>query len=109
MLLYRLQPGSRPLDGYYSIRIDDTIKFLLILRSEIMKDQYRLIYSESQNRRPDGIFVQGSNKSLQGESLYTKTITGRKAKFLYGREEILPSEYAAKELWFYQSSDEKNA
>lgn len=173
MLLYRLQPGSRPMDGYYSVRIEDSIKFLLILRSEIMKDQYgespikheyieaplepviqrlqtnqnikaaflidggprsdilnsvldleerytnfsptiflcdanRLIYCESQNRRPDGIFVQGSNKSLQGEPLYTKTITGRKAKFLYGSEEILPSEFAAKELWFYQCSNEKN-
>jgi hypothetical protein len=173
MLLYRLQPGSRPMDGCYSVRIEGSIKLLLILRSEIMKDQYgespikheyieaplepviqklqtnqnikvaflidggprsdilnsvldleerytnfsptiflcdanRSIYIESQNRRPAGVFIQGSNRSLQGESLYTKTITGRKAKFLYGKEEILPSEFAAKELWFYQSTGEKN-
>jgi hypothetical protein len=173
MLLYRMQPGSRPVNGYYSIRIEDSINFLLLLRSELIKDQYgespikheyieaplepviqrletnqniravflidggprsdilnsvldleerytnffptiflcdanRLIYSESQNRRPSGAFIRGSNRSLQGESLYTKTITGGKAKFLYGKEEILPIEFAAKELWFYQSSKEKD-
>jgi len=173
MPLYRLQPGRRPVDGYYSIRIEGSIQFLLILRSEIMKDQYgespikheyieaalepviqklqtntniraaflidggprsdilnsvldleekyinffptiflcdanRTIYCESQNRRPAGVFIQGSNRTLQGESLYKKIITGTKAKYLYGKEEILPSEFAAKELWFYQSSKEKD-
>ena len=173
MLRYRVQPGSRPVDGYYSVRIEGSVKLLLILRSEIMKDQYgespikheyinaplepviqrlqtsqnikaaflidggprsdilnsvldleerypnffptiflcdanRSIYSESQNRRSAGVFIQGSNRSLQGESLYTKTITGIKAKYLYGKEEMLPGEFSAKELWFYQSSNEKN-
>ena len=174
MLLYKLQPKSRPVDGNYSITIEDSIKFLLILRSEIMKDQYgespvkqdyieaalepviqslptkkntkaaflidggprsdilnsildleerypnfyptiflcdanRSIYSESQNRRPAGVFIQGSNRSLQGESLYKKIITGKKAEYLYGRGKILPSEFAEKEVWFYQSSNEKDA
>jgi hypothetical protein len=71
-------------------------------------DANRSIYSESQNRRPAGVFIQSSNRSLQGVPLYKKIITGRKAKFLYGKEEILPSEFAAKELWFYQSSTEKD-
>ncbi len=172
MLLYKLQPRSRPLDGYYSITIENSVKFLLILRSEIMKDQYgespikheyieaalepviqglltkkniraaflidggprsdilnsildleerypnfhpaiflcdanRSIYSEPQNRRPAGVFIQGSNRSLQGEALYKKIITGKKAEYLYGKGKILPSEFAAKEVWFYQSLYEK--
>jgi hypothetical protein len=40
MLLYRLNERSRPQDGYYSIMVDNSIEFLLLLRAEFMKDQY---------------------------------------------------------------------
>jgi hypothetical protein len=53
------------------------------------------------------VFIQGSNRSLQGEALYKKIITGKKAEYLYGKGKILPSEFAAKEVWFYQSLYEK--
>ena len=174
MLLYRLKSGSRPLDGHYSITIEDSIKFLFILRSEMMKDQFgespvkqdyieaplkpiirnlpkknnikvaflidggprndilntildleerysnfhptiflcdasRSIYIESQNRRPTGVFIRGSNITLQGESLYKKVVVGKKAEYVYGREKISPREFAEKEVWFYQSPIEKDA
>jgi hypothetical protein len=40
MFLYRLKKSSRPRDGCYSVKIENSIQFLAFLRSEFMKDQY---------------------------------------------------------------------
>jgi hypothetical protein len=40
MLPRRLVKASRPIDGHYAITIDNSINLRLILRSELMKDQY---------------------------------------------------------------------
>lgn len=168
MLIYRLIDKQRPLDGYYSLTIADSIKFMLLLRSEFFKDQYgespikddyimagikpitqffpsaetltaafiidggprwdlintildleekhsnlfatiflceanRSIYFKSLARRPEGKFIRGSNISLLGEPVYKRTHSGQKAIFTYGKNKIVPSELAEKEVWFYES------
>lgn len=40
IFLYKLRRKSRPLDADYQITIDGSINLLLVLRSELMKDQY---------------------------------------------------------------------
>jgi hypothetical protein len=40
LFLYKLRIKSRPLDADYQVTIDGAINLLLVLRSELMKDQY---------------------------------------------------------------------
>jgi hypothetical protein len=40
---------------------------------------------------------------LNGEPVYQKIIVGRKAQFVYGKQEVWPEELAERELWFYQA------
>jgi hypothetical protein len=63
----------------------------------------RSYYAGTIRRRPAGIFLRGSNRTLNGEPVYQKNIIGRKAQFVYGKEEVLPEELAERELWYYQS------
>lgn len=168
MLSYRLKKNNRPLDGCYTVTIEDSLEFMLFLKSEFMKDQYgespikreyievgldpirrklsqgevvnaaffidggprgdivnsildleeangefdptiflcdayRLYYAGSVSRRPSGIFIKGSNKTLNGEAVYKRNNFGKKAQFWHGKLEVSPAELAEKELWFYQS------
>lgn len=170
-LLYKLRKVSRPHDGYYSVIINDSIHFLLLLRSEFIKDQYgespikkeyidaalepirqkvlseqklagaffidggprgdildsifdleetysglsptvflceahRIYYADPINRRPSGVYIQGSNRTLNGEPAYTKEEMGRKAEFTYGRALVSPEDLAEREVWFYESRQE---
>ena len=66
-------------------------------------DARRSYYDDAIRRRPSGIFLRGSNRTLSGEPVYQKTTTGRKAQFVFGKNKVLPKELAERELWFYQA------
>jgi hypothetical protein len=66
-------------------------------------DAYRLYYAGSISRRSSGIFIKGSNRTLNGEAVYKRNNFGKKAQFWHGKLEVSPAELAEKELWFYQS------
>ena len=167
IFLYKLRSKSRPMDGEYSVTLNDAINLLLVLRSEFIKDQYgespnkdeyiaaalapirrtiasgkklsavfvidggprgdildaifeledensnffptiflcdanRSIYTGSIGCRPDGKFLKGSNKTLNGERLYKDQYSGSKAKFFYNADKVTLSRLLEKEVWFYQ-------
>jgi hypothetical protein len=169
ILLYMLSAGSRPHDGYYSVKIGNSLHFLLFLRSEFIKDQYgespikkeyidttlepirqkllseetlvaaflvdggprgdildsifdledsnngfhptvflceahRSYYADPIRRRPSGVFIQGSNITLNGEPAYKREAAGKKAEFTYGRARASPEDLAEREMWFYESN-----
>ncbi len=66
-------------------------------------DAYRLYYASSINRRPSGIFIKGSNRTLNGEAVYKRNNFGKKAQFWHGELKVSPAELAERELWFYES------
>lgn len=168
MLLYRIRKESRPIDGQYSITIANSIQLLLLLRSELMKDQYgespvkeeyiraalapvehvllsektlnavflidggprsdilnlileleernsnfvptiflcdanRSFYANAMGRRPTGVFLKGSNKTLNGEPLYEDSYNSKKTNFWFDKEKVSSEELMEKEVWFYQS------
>ncbi len=169
VLLPIMGKKNRPIDGHFSVTIDNSIKLLLLLRSELMKDQYgespvkeeyikaaltpvihsltsedelraaflidggprgdilnsildleennnnffptifmcdanRSFYSDAISRRPDGIFLKGSNKTLNNEVLYKDIYDNKKANFWFGKEKVSSTELMKKEVWFYQST-----
>lgn len=65
-------------------------------------DASRSVYRRSTGRRPAGRFVDGSNRTLSGEKLYTKEISGPKAGFVYGMDRVTPADLARNELWYYE-------
>ncbi len=169
ILLYMLSAGSRPHDGHYSVKIGDSLHFLLFLRSEFIKDQYgespikkeyidttlepirqkllseetllaaflvdggprgdildsifdledsnsgfhptvflceahRSYYADPISRRPSGIFMRGSNITLDGEPAYKRETVGKKAEFTYGKTIASPDDLAEREMWYYESN-----
>jgi hypothetical protein len=167
MLLYRLIKGRRPIDGNYTLTIDNSINLILLLRSQLMKDQYgesplkqeyisaglapvkqglqskksmravffidggprsdilnsifeiekrndnfsptiflcdanRAFYADAIQRRPTGVFLKGSNRTLSGEPIYKSLYKSRKTNFWYSKEETSPRALLEKEVWFYQ-------
>ncbi len=167
--LLRFFPNCRPIDGFYSASIKNSIDMQLILRTELFKDQYgespireeyvqnplkplqsridaqkevsaaflidggprgdilktildlddqytcfrptvfmcdanKVIYANQMKRRPKGVFVDGSNQTIDGSPLYTRKLSGAKARFLHDAEHVDPSSQAKKELWFYRSN-----
>ncbi len=168
MLLHRMRKENRPIDGNYSVTIEDSIKLLLLLRSELMKDQYgespikeeyigaalapithsltskkdlrvaflidggprndilnsildleeknnnfsptifmcdanRSFYSDAISRRPNGVFLKGSNRTLNDEFLYKDIYNSKKTNFWFDKEKVSSDELMEKEVWFYQS------
>lgn len=67
-------------------------------------EAHRLYYADSISRRPSGVFLKGSNRTLNGEPVYGKDVIGKKAEFTYGKAIASPDELAEREVWFYQSS-----
>jgi hypothetical protein len=174
MLLYRLIRGRRPIDGNYTLTIADSINLILILRSQMMKDQYgesplkqeyinaglapvkqglqskksiravflidggprsdilnsifeiekrndnffptiflcdanRAFYADAIQRRPTGVFLKGSNRTLNGDPVYKSLYNSRKTKFWFNKEEASSSELLEKEVWFYQAKNNDSA
>ena len=67
-------------------------------------EAHRSYYADSISRRPSGVFIKGSNRTLNGEPVYIKDVIGMKAEFTYGKAKASPDELAEREVWFYQSS-----
>jgi hypothetical protein len=172
MLLHRMRKESRPIDGDYSVTIEDSIKLHLFLRSQMMKDQYgespikeeyisaalipvtqsltskkdlrvvflidggprsdilnsildleernknfvptifmcdanRSFYSHEISRRPNGVFLKGSNRTLNDELLYKDIYDSKKANFWFDKENVSSNELMEKEVWFYQAKSKK--
>jgi hypothetical protein len=169
ILLYMLNAGSRPHDGHYSIKIGNSLHFLLFLKTEFIKDQYgespikreyidttlepirqkllsektlgaaflvdggprgdildsifdledsnkgfrptvflcdahRCYHADPISRRPSGVFIKGSNTTLNGEPAYKKVPVSKKAEFTYGRARAPTKDLVEKEMWFYDSN-----
>jgi len=71
-----------------------------------LAEAHRLYYADPISRRPSGLFMGGSNRTLNGEPVYNKNIRGKKAEFVYGKMEISADELAEREVWFYQPNRE---
>ena len=67
-----------------------------------LAEAHRLYYADPISRRPSGIFMGGSNRTLNGEPVYKKDLRGKKAEFVYGKTEVSPDELAEREVWFYK-------
>lgn len=169
ILLYMLSASSRPHDGHYSVKIGNSLHFLLFLKSECIKDQYgespikkeyiettlepikqkllsektlgaaflvdggprgdildsifdledsnsgfrpivflceahRSYYADPISRRPSGVFMRGSNITLDGEPAYRRETVGKKAEFAYGKTIVSPDDLAEREMWYYESN-----
>lgn len=68
-------------------------------------DAYRLYYAGSISRRPSGMFIRGSNRTLNGGAVYKKNNFGKKTQFWHGELKVSPAELAERELWFYQAKE----
>jgi hypothetical protein len=68
-------------------------------------DANRIFYNEQIKRRPNGIYLKGTNRTLNNRVLYgnRKKISADKAKFTYGKENITIQELIEKEVWHYNS------
>jgi hypothetical protein len=71
-----------------------------------LAEAHRLYYADPISRRPSGLFMRGSNRTLNGEPVYKKDSHRKKAEFVYGKKEISPHELAEREIWFYEPNKE---
>ncbi len=69
-------------------------------------DANRIFYNEQIKRRSNGVYIKGTNKTLNKRTLYeNQTIdTAGKEKFFYGKEIISANELIEKEVWYYNSA-----
>ena len=56
-----------------------------------------------------GVFLKGSNRTLNGDPVYKSLYNSRKTKFWYNKEEASSSELLEKEVWFYQAKNNDSA
>jgi hypothetical protein len=68
-------------------------------------DANRIFYNEQIKRRSNGVYIEGTNKTLNRGTMYeNQTIdSADKVKFFYGKENISAHELIEKEVWYYNS------
>jgi hypothetical protein len=66
-----------------------------------LAEAHRSYYTDPLSRRPSGIFMKGSNRTLNGEPVY-KDLSGEKAEFVYGKAVVSADELAEREAWYYE-------
>jgi hypothetical protein len=68
-------------------------------------DANRIFYNDQIKRRNRGIYLRGTNRTLNNKVLYgdRKRNIQEKMKFTYGNEKITLKELIEKELWYYSS------
>ena len=67
-------------------------------------EAHRSYYAGPISRRPSGVFIKGSNITLNGEPAYKRVAAGKKAEFTYGRARASTEDLAEREMWFYESN-----
>jgi hypothetical protein len=72
-------------------------------------DANKNIYSQQVKRRPQGVYYEGTNKTLDKRVLYEHNAkaSAEKMKFWYGREDVAINELIEKEVWHYNSVERK--
>lgn len=68
-------------------------------------DANRIFYNEQIKKRSNGVYIEGTNKTLNRGTMYeNQTIDSvDKVKFFYGKENISAQELIEKEVWYYNS------
>jgi hypothetical protein len=67
-------------------------------------DANRNYYHDQTQRRAKGIFIQGSNMTLNKLRLYTHDPNRPKSEFTYGKDDVTDEDLADKEVWYYNSA-----
>jgi hypothetical protein len=76
-----------------------------------LHDANRLFYKKQINRRPNGIYLRGTNRTLNNRVIYEKKkkSAADKTKFTYGKENVTIQELIEKEVWYYNSAEQKKS
>lgn len=67
-------------------------------------DANRNYYHDQTQRRAKGIFIQGSNMTLNKLRLYTHDPNRPKSEFTYGKDDVSDGDLTDKEVWYYNAA-----
>lgn len=67
-------------------------------------EAHQSFYADPISRRPSGVFMRGSNITLDGEPAYNRETVGKKSEFTYRKAIASPEDLAEREMWYYESN-----